>query len=258
MIEGYRRVGGDDRYDSLLEDICDAMNHRILERPDVQTYPAEPAYVPDILVAIVALKNYPLQRGKFDATVDRWLDFMKAEGTNPRTGLMKNMMGIEYGNGIVVTKVNDNITLGSYIALNTYYLTFVDEEYARGQYELFKSLFLKRFPTTGFRENIRDNRFRVYIDSGPVILGLSPTGTAFGIGPCTYFGDFELRRKLLRTESWPGPRSPARGRPTTCLPISPWWARPSPWPCARPFLGIHNAARSRVSSSLFHLPLHTI
>ena len=34
---------------------------------------------------------------------------------------------------------------------------------------------------------------------GPILFGLSPSGTAFGIGPATYFEDTELRNGFLRT-----------------------------------------------------------
>ena len=37
------------------------------------------------------------------------------------------------------------------------------------------------------------------IDAGPIILNLSPSGTAFTIGCATYFGDKDFRSNLLRT-----------------------------------------------------------
>ena len=37
------------------------------------------------------------------------------------------------------------------------------------------------------------------MDAGPIILNLSPSGSAFAIGSATYFGDDDLRNKLLRT-----------------------------------------------------------
>jgi hypothetical protein len=30
------------------------------------------------------------------------------------------------------------------------------------------------------------------IDAGPILMNLSPTGTAFGIGAATYFGDMAI------------------------------------------------------------------
>ena len=42
------------------------------------------------------------------------------------------------------------------------------------------------------------------IDAGPILFNLSPTGTAFGIGSMTYFEDFELRKKFLKTAELAG------------------------------------------------------
>ena len=89
---------------------------------------------------------------------------------------------------------------GSYSALSCYYLTFVDEEFARDQYERLKQNFRKRFPFSGFREyHNRSCPIGMDIDAGPIIFNLSPTGTAFAVGSATYFGDRKLRKRLLRT-----------------------------------------------------------
>ena len=37
------------------------------------------------------------------------------------------------------------------------------------------------------------------MDAGPIIFGLSPSGTAFSIGCATYFDDTDLRKHLLKT-----------------------------------------------------------
>ena len=42
------------------------------------------------------------------------------------------------------------------------------------------------------------------IDVGPILFNLSPTGTAFGIGPATYFEDWEARKGMLMTAELAG------------------------------------------------------
>ena len=42
------------------------------------------------------------------------------------------------------------------------------------------------------------------IDAGPILFNLSPTGTAFGIGPATYFEDWEARKGMLMTAELAG------------------------------------------------------
>ena len=202
MVSGYKTIGGGGKFDALFDALCRAMARRIMDSPDInlQTFPGTYIYVPDMLVAIVALANYArLNGGKYQEVVDTWLANMKANHMDPDTGLIKSLVP----DG--VTWVGDQPVLGSYSALSVYYLTFVDEGFAREQYALLKKTFLKERPFTGFREATKGTDApRFLMDSGPVIFGLSPTGTAFGIGGATYFQDWELRRRFLRTGEMAG------------------------------------------------------
>ena len=153
-----------------------------------------------MLVAIVALANYArINGGKYRDVVDLWLANMQANHMDPETGLIMSM--VPDGE----TWVGNQPMLGSYSALSVYYLTFVEEAFAREQYTLLKKAFLKKRPFTGFRELLKGTKGPILLmDSGPVIFGLSPTGTAFGIGGATYFKDAETRRRLLRAGEWAG------------------------------------------------------
>ena len=195
MISGYKVIGGSDKYDDLFYQLCSALNWRMKQSPtlNLQTYPDEPVYVPDILVTIVALSNFNrLCDTRYDATVEEWLRRAKMEWTDKETGLLKSFLNY---NG---SELSEPIK-GSYSALICYYLTFVDEAFAKDQYERVKELFLQRSPT-GIQEYYdRSCWLGLDIDSGPIIMNLSPSGTAFFIGPVTYFQDRELRKELLRT-----------------------------------------------------------
>ena len=59
MMCGYKQLGGDSKYDKLLSDLCKTMNRRILnsDSMNLPTYPGESIYIPDMLVAIVALNK---------------------------------------------------------------------------------------------------------------------------------------------------------------------------------------------------------
>lgn len=149
MIAGFKHVGGDGRYDELYHSLCETMNRRLLFSPgmNLETYPGESVYIPDMLVAIVALKLYSQQcHGKYAATVDMWLENMKKKHLDDETGLIASM--VVYSSN----EPNCLMVKGSYTALSCYYLTFIDEEFARDQYEKFKALFLKKRPITGFKE----------------------------------------------------------------------------------------------------------
>lgn len=195
MIGNYRRLSGDDKYDSLHDSLCMTMNRRILHSPilNLPTYPDEPIYVPDMMVAIVALSDYNrLNDGKYAMTVKRWLEKAKNEWCDAETGLLASFLD---ENGKPIGEVK-----GSYSALNCYYLTLLDDEYAVEQYDRLKKYFRQNFPVSGIRE-YHDRRclFGNDIDAGPIILNLSPSGTAFAIGSATYMGDDDFRRQLLKT-----------------------------------------------------------
>ncbi len=195
MIGNYRRLSGDDKYDSLHDSLCATMNRRILHSPilNLPTYPDEPIYVPDMMVAIVALSDYNrLNDGKYAMTVKRWLEKAKNEWCDVETGLLASFLD---ENGKPIGEVK-----GSYSALNCYYLTLLDDEYAGEQYDRLKKYFRQNFPVSGIKEyHDRSCLFGNDIDAGPIILNLSPSGTAFAVGSATYMGDDDFRRQLLKT-----------------------------------------------------------
>ena len=195
MIGNYRRIGGDNKYKQLHDSVCEAMNRRIQQSPilNIPTYPDEPIYVPDMMVALVALSDYArLNNGKYSSTVKDWICRAKSEWVDDKTGL-------------IVSVLDDNMQMeapikGSYAALNCYYLTQIDAEFAKEQYDKLKTHFRQSFPATGIREYYDHSCWLgMDIDAGPIILNLSPSGTAFAIGSATYFTDADFRNNLLKT-----------------------------------------------------------
>ncbi len=195
MIGNYRRLGGDGKYDSLHDSLCMTMNRRILQSPilNLPTYPDEPIYVPDMMVAIVALNDYSrLNGGKYASTVKRWLKRAKNEWCDAEIGLLASFLD---ENGKPFGEVK-----GSYSALNCYYLTLLDDDFAAEQYDRLKKYFRQDFPVSGIKEyHDHSCLFGNDIDAGPIIFNLSPSGTAFAIGSATYMGDDDFRRQLLKT-----------------------------------------------------------
>lgn len=195
MIGNYKFTGGDCRYDNLYDSICSTMNRRIVDSPlyNLPTYPNEPVYIPDMSVAIVALSDYSkLSDHRYSETVNRWLQRAKKEWIDEHTGLLVSFLD-DGGK-------TDAPVKGSYSSLNCYYLTKIDREFARDQYEKFKSKFCQSFPLSGIKEHHDQSCWiGMDIDAGPIIMNLSPSGTAFAIGTATYFGEKSIRNKLLRT-----------------------------------------------------------
>ena len=198
MISRYKQIGGDDKYDGLYHSLCKAMNRRICQSPilNAPTYPGEYIYIPDMLVAIVALSNYAHQYGgKYQSIVDRWIEKASSEWIDSETGLLASFLEEDNGKAQIVLPVK-----GSYSALNCYYLSLVDSEFAKEQYECLKKYFRQSFPVNGISEyHDKSCWLGMDIDAGPIIFNLSPSGTAFAIGCATSLGDMEFRNQLLKT-----------------------------------------------------------
>lgn len=207
MINGYKSLGGGNKYDDLWHSLCRTMNRRILASDNMclPTYPGEYVYMPDMLAAIAALEQYSrLNGGRYHSTVTKWVAKAKSEWLDDDTGLIPAFISEAWLRPPV---------RGSYSALSCYYLTFVDEDFAKEQYARFKEAFLKRFPITGFKEyDDRGCLLGFDIDAGPILFSLSPSGTAFGVGPVTYYGDLKLRRKILKTAEMAGTTVSFSGR----------------------------------------------
>ena len=198
MISRYKQIGGDGKYDDLYHSLCKSMNRRIRQSPimNLPTYPGESIYIPDMLVAIVALNNYASQyNGEYSSTVKLWIERAKKEWIDKETGLLASFLVQNGDNAELEPPVK-----GSYSALNCYYLSLVDPEFAKEQYECLKKNFRQSFPFAGLRE-YHDHTclFGMDIDAGPIIFNLSPSGTGFVIGAATSLEDMEFRNQLLKT-----------------------------------------------------------
>ena len=198
MISRYKQIGGDSKYDDLYHSLCDAMNRRIRQSKSLNlpTYPGEYIYIPDMLVAIVALANYSSQyNGKYFSTVNLWMERAKREWIDNETGLVASFLEEDKDSIQIVLPVK-----GSYSALNCYYLSLVDPEFAKEQYDCLMKNYKQGFPFAGIKEyHDRTCLFGMDIDAGPIIFNLSPSGTAFTIGCATSLDDMEFRNKLLKT-----------------------------------------------------------
>ena len=202
MICGYKEIGGGGKYDALLANLCETMNRRLVasEGFNLPTYPGEAIYVPDMLVAIVALDKYAdMNNGKYRSTVQKWVEKAQTNWIDKETGLLVSFLD-EYGCQFKGAPVK-----GSYSALNSYYLSLIDESFAKSQYEQLKSLFWKDGIIPGLKEYWdRTCYIGLDIDAGPILLELSPSGTAFFAGSATFFDDTSTRNKVLRTAETAG------------------------------------------------------
>ena len=198
MMGEYKELGGGNKYDELYGRICYTLNRRMLdaETLNLPTYPDEPIYVPDMLVAVVALSHYAkLNHGSCQDTVNRWIEKAKTDWLDAKTGLLVSFLdntGAQQIDGMPVK--------GAYSALNCYYLSLIDRSFAKGQYERLKQYFYQSSPISGLKEyHDRNCPIGMDADAGPIIANLSPSDTAFMVGSATCFGDADVRRSLIKT-----------------------------------------------------------
>lgn len=192
-LSNYRFAGGDNRYDRLFCDICETLNRRMLRQRDLNlmSFPNKPVFLPDMLVAIVALHKFGLLfDSRYQTTIDRWIALCRNNWLNNRTGIIVAKLYGRRKSGI----------RGCYVALANYWLCQIDEAFGRDQYERMKKYLCKSGKLTGIKEYLnKEPKFAFDPDAGPIVDGLSPSGTSFAIGPATYFGDWEFRSEMLRT-----------------------------------------------------------
>lgn len=94
-LSNYHFAGGDNRYDKLFCDICEALNRRMLRHKDLNllSFPNKPVFFPDMLVTILALHNYTLLfDDRYENTIARWFELCKENWMNRRTGLIVAML----------------------------------------------------------------------------------------------------------------------------------------------------------------------
>ena len=196
MIGEYKLVYNDHQFDTLYHSLCRAMYRRISDSPilNIPTYPFEQIYIPDMLVAIVALNIYSkIYHGKYQDLVQKWINTAKREWTDQETGLLASLMSI---GGTISPMIK-----GSYSALNCYYLSLIDTDFAKQQFQILKKYFKQTLPfIAGIKEyHTKKCLFGLDIDAGPIVFGLSPSGTGFAIGTATMCNDKKFRKQILRT-----------------------------------------------------------
>jgi len=216
MITNYKFAGGDTRYDNLLFKLCETLNRRMLESKydlNLLSFPGKPVWLPDMLVTLVALRNFSrLFDNRYDDTINKWLANAKTKWIHKGTGLLAGQLP---GQGRLRSGM---VMRGSHTALVCSYLTLVDDDFAREQYQQMVKVMRKEETfmgkqICGVKEYLKKSpEFKMMPgDAGLVVKGISAGGTAFAFGAATYFGDWEFRHKMLCTAEAVGGTKKSKG-----------------------------------------------
>lgn len=202
LLGTFRMVGGDLRYADLHLKVSNALARRLKASPSlfVETFPGE-IYVPDNLVVLASLALFDkVERSELYRDLrDRWLHRCREEMTDERSRLLVPWVDVTSGKPIAGFR-------GSYAAWNLFYMPFIDREFAKFQWERLREI-ARTSPVPGFyalREFYQGEHGKADIDSGPVLFGMSTSGTGFAMAPASFFDDRETLLGLLRTAEFAG------------------------------------------------------
>lgn len=196
MICQYKHAGGNDRYDSIYKDLCEAICQRMQASKDMNivSFRNHIVFLSDMVQAVLVLENYErfYNDTRYADIARRWQTMAKQELIHKPTGLLVAEKKYRWKPRVK----------GSYTALTNYYLCqCLDQDFAYDQYVRMKKTFMIKEPYVGIKEYQRQKQKAISFDlnAGPMLYGLSTSGTALALGTATYFGDWEFRYELLRT-----------------------------------------------------------
>jgi len=190
-----RLLGGNEEYDSQILSINEAFQRRIKSHkfPLLETYPGE-IYTSDNAVVYAGLELF----GKvfnidLSQIFERFVEYARSQLLDPQTSLVRFAVDAN-GDGLQIGR-------GSGTGWNSFYFPFFDKTFAAEQYQLAKKHLSTFFPFgfAGLREAPRGVSGYADIDSGPVILGQSTSGTGFIIAGARHANDREYLDGLLLT-----------------------------------------------------------
>lgn len=200
MLGAYRALGGDTRYDQLHRNISDALARRFLQSHHhyLETFPGQ-IFIPDNAAVIASLAIAQLTTGaNYSQSIKAWLNQTRKQLLDPATGLIRPWIDIN-GNPSGPPR-------GSYAAWTIYYLNWADPPFALDQYRRLKANFAVQLPLglAALREYAPGYNGPADIDSGPVIFGLSTSGTGFIIAGARLSQDTAYLQGLVTTAELAG------------------------------------------------------
>lgn len=209
MLAAYHLVGGQQPERRHLFERVSLHLRRVIEASPclcAETYPGE-IYVPDNAVVIASLSLYERMGAQSEADIGvRWLSFAQERLSDPETGLFVFRLS---GNGWPMQG-----SRGSGSAWSIFYLSYFAPEAAIRHYWLLKQHFGKRLlpGVGGVCEWPGCQKVAGDLDSGPLILGLSPAATGFAMAGAKLAQDAPFLRMLSLTAELAGFTAQFRGR----------------------------------------------
>lgn len=195
MLGAYRLIGGDSKYDERHHEITKSLIRKLNKAsfPYLETYPGE-IYTADNMVVYASISLYDkIYKTDHENLIEKWKKYTVNHLLDNSTRLIVTTIDYE-GKG-------NNKSRGSWAGWNSFYLPFIDTAFAREQYEKVKKNFITTslFGMIGCKEYGDGVSSSGDIDSGPVIFGISTSGTGFIIAGAKHYKDTVTYNGLLLT-----------------------------------------------------------
>lgn len=181
----YQTISGDHRYEPVIKQVAAALSRDLdaSKHGMLKSY-SDMWWLTDNFAAHAGLVLYDnAYKTRLSASKKKFIEQIRAHYIDPNTGLF-------------ATYVDDDKQLilqgprGISLMYGLHYLKDFDSEFASEQYALAKKHFYHSFLGAGAMGEFPDGaQGRGDIDSGPIIFGLGPSASGFGIGAAAVMDD---------------------------------------------------------------------
>jgi hypothetical protein len=200
LLCGHKFLGGDDRYDDLLEGITAAFARRMRASPSryLETFPGIIFTADNMpVVAVLAMRD-KLFPAKYQDLISEWLEYTKTHLLDEESGMMRYHVTSD-GQAAGTPR-------GVLQAWNSMWLPMIDETFAKRQYDaMVRNLFDVPAPSFGgIREYPRGKSGPTDMISAPIVFGISGSATGFAIAGARYWKDLGVLTPLMRTTELAG------------------------------------------------------
>jgi hypothetical protein len=195
-ISAYREIAPLPRFTDLNDRVTAALARRIAASPTriIETYPNQ-SYPIDNMAAVASIAAYDRATGADHSALLRpWVDNCRSRYVDRVSGLLFQCVERDTGKLLDAPRASGT-------ALGAYFMSFADMAFSRDLYNaVVKSCgtgiagfgLVKEYPP-----NVKAGGGD--IDSGPVVLGISFSGTGFAIAGARVHGDYAFFKALYRT-----------------------------------------------------------
>ena len=191
----YRRVNPNNRFARINDQLTEAFSRRLAQASHgmIETYPHE-TYPPDVAAVIGSIGLHDRATGEDHRKVlTKSLQAFREQLIDPKSGML--YQSADAHSGTIHDKGRASGT-----TISVYFLSFADPELSG---RLFKAIATTQRSNvagfTGIREYPLGQDGLGDVDSGPLIMGLSPTASVFALSGARLTGNQDLFQALYRS-----------------------------------------------------------